>query len=357
MKSVIITGVSLLILSVVFLNCKSTQSKQVKSLPSSANSTNAGVAQVVRLAEAFKATLTSDQLSVLQLEYSKKDAIKWSNFPQGATRPARVGVSLGTLNSTQVEAFKALMTSALAQGEPNEGYDELEGILAADDYFGTTLGKTGMFGRSHFYIAFLGNPTTTGLWELQFGGHHFAFSNTYNNGQITGATPSFRGVEPMASITVGSRTYQPMEQERAAFAKLMETLSEGEKTSAKLSNTYSDILLGPGKDGAFPNTKQGIRVTDLNDIKQTQIQRAIELYVKDLDGVTAKEIMAKYTAELSNTYLSYSGSGSMNVNNDYARIDGPGVWIEYSVQPSRDFPGTTHPHSVWRDRKGDYGGN
>jgi hypothetical protein len=47
----------------------------------------------------------------------------------------------------------------------------------------------------------------------------------------------------------------------------------------------------------------------------------------------------------------------MNQNNDYVRIDGPGIWIEYSAQPSRDFPGTTHPHSVWRDRKTDYGGN
>ncbi len=357
MKLITIAGACFLMLSVVFVRCRSTQNKQVKSAASWSNSTAADAAPIVRLAEAFKATLTPDQLSLLQLEYSKKDAVKWSNFPQGAARPARVGVSIGTFNTTQLAAFKALMTSALAQGSANEGYDELEGILAADDYFGTTLGKSNMFGRKYFFIAFLGNPTTSGLWELQYGGHHFAFSNTYNNGKIIGATPSFRGVEPMLPIAAGNRAYQPMEQERDAFNKLIETLNEAEKATAKLSNIFSDVLLGPGKDGKFPETRQGIRITDLNDTKQKQALRAIELYVKDLDATTAKNVMAKYTAELPNTCLSYSGSGSMNQNNDYVRIDGPGIWIEYSAQPSRDFPGTTHPHSVWRDRKTDYGGN
>jgi hypothetical protein len=356
MKSTVITA-CFLILSVVFLCCKSTQNQQVKGATSSANSTTARLPQIVRLAEAFKTTLTPDQLSLLQLEYSKKDAIKWSNFPQGATRPARVGLSIGTLNSKQVAAFRALMISALAQSPDNEGYDELEGIVAADEYFGTTLGKSNMFGRKYFFIAFLGSPTTTGLWELRFGVHHFAFANTYNNGKITGATPSFRGVEPLLPIAADNRTYQPMGQERDAFAKLIDMLSEDEKAAAKLSATFSDILLGPGKDGKFPETRQGIKVAGLNGIMQKQALTAIELYVKDLDAPTAKDVMAKYTAELPDTYLSFSGSGSMNKNNDYVRIDGPSIWIEYSVQPSRDFPGTTHPHSVWRDRKTDYGGN
>jgi len=34
-------------------------------------------------------------------------------------------------------------------------------------------------------------------------------------------------------------------------------------------------------------------------------------------------IMAKYKAELADTYISYSGSGAMYKVNDYVRIDGP----------------------------------
>ena len=161
----------------------------------------------------------------------------------------------------------------------------------------------------------------------------------------------------MAPITANGQTYQPIEQEKTAFAKVIHMLDPVEKDTAKLSATYADVLLGPGQDGKFPNAKQGVKIGGLNSAKQKEISKVIALYINDLDAATAKQLMAKYTSELTDTYLSFSGSGTMNQENDYIRIDGPTLWIEYTVQPSRDFPGTTHPHSVWRDRKMDYGGN
>lgn len=229
--------------------------------------------------------------------------------------------------------------------------------LPADDYFGTATGKTGTFTAGNFFMAFLGNPSPTGLWEIQFGGHHYAFANTYNGGKITGATPSFRGVEPQSTITLNNRTYQPMGDEQQAFAVLLNSLNETEKNTAKLSATFRDVLLGPGRDGQFPNAKQGIRVGDLSAAQKTLVLNAIKRYVNDLDPTTAASVLVSYTTDLAETYVAYSGSGTMNQNGDYIRIDGPNVWIEYSNQPSRDFPGTTHPHSVWRDRMSDYGGN
>lgn len=316
-----------------------------------------GLARVICLADAFKATLTTAQQTTLQLPYSKADAVRWSNFPQAFSRPSRVGISFGSLNATQLKAAKALMAAVLTTGVPNEGYDELEGGLAADDYLGTTLGKTDTFGAGNFSLAFLGIPSTTGLWELQYGGHHYAFANTYKGGKIAGVTPSFRGVEPITPITVNGKTYQPMEQERQAFATLLAGLSSHEQSSAQLSASFRDILLGPGRDGEFPTTKLGLKVSDLSEVRQKLVLNAIKLYVNDLDPVTAASILARYTNELADTYLAYAGSGTMNQPSDYVRIDGPGVWIEYSAQGSRDFPGTTHPHSVWRDHLTDYGGN
>ena len=316
-----------------------------------------GLARVVCLADAFRATLTSEQITTLQLPYSKTDAVKWSNFPEFGARPRRVGIKLGVLNAAQLKAAKALMGAVMSRNVANEGFDELEGNLAADTHFGTTTGKTDTFNSGNYYMAFLGTPSTTGLWELQFGGHHYAFANTYKGGKVTGVTPSFRGVEPMTAVTINGRTYQPVEQERQAFADLLAGLSNSEQATAKLSVSFRDILLGPGKDGQFPTTRQGVKAGELSAARQKQVLNAIKLYVHDLDPATAAPILAKYTAELANTYVAYSGSETMSQPNDYVRIDGPNVWIEYSGQPSRDFPGTTHPHSVWRDRTGDYGGN
>ena len=316
-----------------------------------------GLARVVCLADAFKATLSADQLAVLQRTYSKAEAVKWSNFPEFAERPRRVGIRLGSLSAAQLKGAKALMAAVMAQNVPNEGYDELEGNLAADEYVGTLTGKTNLFNAGNYYLAFLGMPSTTGLWELQFGGHHFAVANTYNGGKLTSVTPSFRGVEPIAPVTINGHTHQSLEQERQAFATLLGSLNSNEQAVAKLSATFRDILLGPDRDGQFPTTRQGIKAGDLSAAQKKLVLNAIKLYVNDLEPTSVAPILANYTADLDNTYVAFSGSGTMSQAGDYIRIDGPRIWIEYSGQGSRDIPGTVHPHSVWRDRVSDYGGN
>jgi Protein of unknown function (DUF3500) len=331
-----------------------TPPEPIKNVQLADCSKDTGMAKIIGLADNFKATLSDALLAKLQLTYSVSDAQKWSNFPE--FRPTRVGVRLGALNTAQLAAAKALMATVMGQSD-NEGFDEWQGALAADDYFGQETGKKQLFNSGNFFIAFLGKPSATELWELQCGGHHFAFGNTYKSGKLIGATPSFRGVEPEQSIEMNGRIYQPLAQEHAAFSKILAVLSETERNSAKLSTNFRDILLGPNKDGQFPNVKQGIKIGTLASAQQAAIIEAIKLYVNDLDATTANQIMAKYTTELPDTYLAYSGSGTMNNGGDYIRLDGASLWIEYSAQPSRDFPNTAHPHSVWRDRQSDYGGN
>ena len=262
---------------------------QLKIKPSSVsvnNVTDTGIARIVQMAKIFKATLNNEQSALLQLAYSKTDAVKWSNFPQAFTRTKRVGVSFSSLNSAQLVAAKNLIAVVLGKGTMDEGSDEFDGIRAAGDYFGKETGNTETFGAGNYFIAFLGKPGTTGLWELQFGGHHFAFANTYKDGKVMGATPSFRGVEPKKPVTANGRTYQPIEQEREAFSKMIEGLTIDEKSIAKLTVRFSDILLGPGRDGDFPNSKQGQRIGDLTNAQQQLVLNAIKLYVNDLDAVT-----------------------------------------------------------------------
>jgi hypothetical protein len=172
------------------------------------------------------------------------------------------------------------------------------------------------------------------FWELQYGGHHFAVANTYNGGTLTGVTPSFRGVEPVTAVTQNGKTYQPLEQERQAFATILAGLGTSEQTTAKLSTSFSDVLLGPGKDAQFPTAKQGLRVGNLSAAQKALVLNAIKLYVNDLDPVTAAPVLAKYTAELDNTYVAYVGSGTLSTQGEYVRLDGPTIWIEYSAQSS-----------------------
>lgn len=314
-----------------------------------------GLTKIICLAENFKATLTAAQIAIVQLEYSKTNAVKWSNLPQALTQTKRVGLNFGALNATQLEAAKALLKEATGTLS-NEGYSELQQILGADNYLNANGGGA-TYGDVNYYIAFLGMPSTTGLWELQFGGHHFALANTYNQGKLTGATPSFRAVEPMAAFTLSGAQVQPIEQERKAFSDLLKALTTAELAAARLTSTYSDLLLGPGKDGQFPSAKSGLKVGDLDADKKSLVLNAIKTYVQDIDDANAATILSKYTTELNDTYIAYTGTTDVNTQNDYVRIDGPNVWIEYSAQGGIVIRNVSHPHSVWRDRSGDYGGN
>ncbi|PSL34100.1 DUF3500 domain-containing protein [Dyadobacter jiangsuensis] len=371
MKALTKAGSSLALLALFTLSCSSSEESsevtpdtgatssvtEALAVTTSANtscSSASGVAKVVCLAEAFKTTLSSSQVSTMQLTYNQTNTRKWSNLPAGMS--ARVGIDLGSLNDTQLAAFRDLMVAVLEVGTSNEGYDEMLGNLVADDYL-TTVGGGSDYGAGNYYLSFLGTPSTTGLWEILFTGHHYTQPYTFNAGQLTGVTPAFRGVEPASAITAGSTTYQPFEQERQLFATMLGGFSSAEQASAKLSATYSDLLLGPGQDGKFPATKSGLKVGSLTSDKQALVLNAIKLYVNDLDATSASSILTKYTSELADTYVAYSGTTAVSTKNDYVRIDGPSVWIEFSYQGGVIIRDTPHPHSVWRDHSSDYGGN
>ncbi|MFD2937359.1 DUF3500 domain-containing protein [Spirosoma flavum] len=324
------------------------------ALSATTSSSASGVTQVVALAEAFKATLSSSQVTTMQLTYTKANAQKWSNLP--AALSARNGINLGALTTTQLTAFRNLMQGLLALGVINEGYDEMIGNLVADDYL-NTIGGGSDYGAGNYYLSFLGTPSTTGLWALLFTGHHYTQPYTFNAGAFTGVTPAFRGTEPQAAVTAANRTYQAFEQERVAFAAMLTGLSTAEQTTAKLSGTFSDLVLGPGQDGKFPATKSGLQVSGLSAANQALVLNAIKLYVNDLEASAAATVLAKYTSELANTYIAYSGTTVMSTQNDYVRIDGPSVWIEFSYQGGIIIKNTPHSHSVWRDHTSDYGGN
>ncbi|WP_432507434.1 DUF3500 domain-containing protein [Kineococcus arenarius] len=369
-------------------------SSSTTSSSSSSSTVAAGSGDVVALAEAFAATLSDEQRETLNQEYTFANAANWSNFPDallsggfggggggaapsgamtgapsGGTRTGapsgaapgggaststgRVGLQTSELSDDQWAALEALLAAATGSAE-DEGYDEVVQHLEADDYLGENSGGDS-YGRGNFFIAFLGTPSTSGTWELQFGGHHLAVANTYVDGQLAGATPSFRGIEPFSTVEVDGDTVQPEQQEQQAFVALLSSLDETQLTTATLSSSFNDILLGPGEDWAFPTTSEGLKGSELTDEQKALLLDAIERYVGDVDDENAATILAQYENELDETHVAHSGTTAMDQIGDYVRIDGPSVWIEFSMQIGIVLSGA-HPHAVWRDKDTDYAG-
>jgi hypothetical protein len=351
---------SALILLMVFA-CKKDKDTTTSSTGTDATDTTSTVttdcstaantpAKVVCLAEAFKATLSSSQITTLQVDYSQTNAIKWSNLPCGAT--CRNGLQLSNLTTAQVTAALAVVEAATGT-VANEGYSEIAQIRAADDVLGT-VASGGMYSSGIYFIAFLGTPSATGTWQLQFGGHHLAVNITYKAGEVVGATPMFEGIEPK-SWTSSSTTYAPLSSEQSGMAAMLASLNATQLASAKLSATFGDVLLGPNEDGQFPATKQGLAVSSLTDAQKLLVLAAMKPWVQDADDATAASLLTIYENELNSTYIAYSGNATLATNADYVRIDGPSVWIEFVCQTGVVYPSQIHYHSVWRDHSRDYG--
>jgi Protein of unknown function (DUF3500) len=315
-----------------------------------------GTARLVCLIDLLKAGASADVLKYMQVDYSVATAKKWSNLPAGGYRN-RPGITLGELTVDQRGLVKAILTEAMGLAL-NEGTDELMQVLNADDYIETVTTDHAGYSSSNFYLGFLGKPAATGTWQLYYGGHHTAVTNTFKDGVLVGATPSFRGIEPFPPFTMNGRENQPLVQERDAFAAILKSLSAEQQASAKIKGTFTDVVAGPQNDDAIPATQEGISVSKLSAEQQALVIAAIETYVGDIDAANAATIMAKYKSELPQSALGFSGSTELNSENDYVRIDGPSIWLEFSMQSNKSTGAEgNHPHSIWRDKTWDYGGN
>jgi hypothetical protein len=308
-------------------------------------------------ATAFYNTLSTSQQSTVQLTWSLDTARKWSNLP--AQLVARNGITWGSLSTAQKTAASTPIATALSSG----GKTLWEGRQAADDYLNANGGGSS-YGNGRYYIAFLGTPSASDFWMLQLTGHHITYNIAFN-GSVKSPTPLFLGIEPKGSFTQDGTTYDPMEAQRTAMSNLGASLTS--YSGAKLSGTYSDLLFGANGsgniDGTCPRsyssvTEHGLLYTSLSSSDQALVQAAIKAYVNTQATEYADDLLAAYldSTALASTYVAYSGSGTVTTNGDYFRIEGPRVWIEFSVQRGVIFSSDIHYHTIWRDKTGDYGG-
>ena len=311
---------------------------------------SSGVSDVVDAANAFLDTLDSDQQAEVLLDFTEANATAWSNLPCGST--CRVGIEFSSLSDEQLTAAEAVIEAATGTGS-DTGYDQISQILKADDYLGETASG---YGSGNYYLAFLGTPSTSGTWQLHFGGHHLALNLTYKDGAVEGTTPYFVGVEPTSWTDDDGTSYAPLSGMYDGMKAMVDSLTTDELTEAKLSESFSDVLLGPDDDGGFPSTKEGISVGELTDDQQALVLAAMKPWVDVADDDTAASVLSTYESELDDTYIAYSGSTDLSAQGDYVRIDGPGVWIEFVCQDGVVYSSQIHYHPVYRDHSTDYGG-
>ena len=335
--------------------------------------------QIVSAANAFLHTLDETQRQHVMYAFTDDaQRARWSNFPTGFV--PRGGISLEDMTPPQQTAAMNLLSTVLSP----RGLEKVQQIRQADDDFKTNGSKRGprgggpppqggqqpggpgrpggpgnrgpaggaMFGADLYYISFLGTPSETTPWMLQFGGHHLALNITIA-GSKGALTPSLTGAQP-AQFLLDGKTIRPLGAESDKGLALLTALSDDQRKKAILNYRVADLVLGPGQDGK-KITPEGLKATEMNDQQHAMLLDLIGEWAGIANESAAKVRMDQMKADLSETWFAWSGSAAVASGTNitaYYRIQGPHLVIEYA--PQNDEP-ANHVHTMYRDPTNDYG--
>jgi Protein of unknown function (DUF3500) len=302
----------------------------------------------------------------------------------------RGGISLKQMNPAQRDAAMKLMATVLSP----MGLEKVNAIRDADDDFKANGSKRGprgggppagpppggqngppprggpppsggpvrpggppfssenMFGSDLYYISFLGRPSTTDPWMLQFGGHHLALNITIVGSQGI-LTPTLTGAQP-ATFKLNGKTIRPIGRESDKALALLQSLDVNQRGHAILPYTVADLVLGPGQDDK-KIAPEGLKALEMNAAQRAMLLDLIGEWAGIINKSSADARMAQIKAELNDTWFAWSGPATSSVGTNitaYYRIQGPHLVIEYA--PQNDEP-ANHVHTIYRDPVNDYG--
>ncbi len=193
------------------------------------------------------------------------------------------------------------------------------------------------FGSDYYYVSFLGAPSVTSPWTLQFGGHHLAINATVVGSDVTLA-PSLTGGQPVRFTANGEEIYI-VEEEVAEATALLNSLTVEQQSQAVLGTQSIDLVLGPGKDG-LTLEQEGLPASQMTGDQNGLFLNLIEARLGILNADDLAPKMAEIEANLQQTYFAWFGS-TTDTGSAYWRVTGPTVLIEFSPQNMGGIPAIT----------------
>ena len=351
--------------------------------------------KVVAAANTFLATLSDAQKKAVLFDWTD-DAQRahWSPLPEGFFN--RAGVRWGELNAEQRGALMELLGTVLS----TDGLEMVKNQMNADDVWKATGGTLNVppstaalafsndlppvgppgggqppaggprnagsgsggpggslpetnFGSDYYSVSFVGTPSTTSPWTLQYGGHHLGINATVVGPNLTLA-PSLTGGEPIRATVMG-KTFMVVPQVpremKDAFA-MLGSLNAEQRSRAVISTQRIDLVLGPGHDNQTLQP-EGLPGSAMSASQKTQLLALIEDRLGALNAEALAPKLKVIEKNLNETYFAWYGPTSAG-SAAYYRVTGPSVIIEFSPQTLGNDP-ANHLHSLYRDPTNDYG--
>jgi Protein of unknown function (DUF3500) len=319
-------------------------------------STGVSTAPVKAAADAFLASLTSEQRTKASFGVDDPEWRKWMN----QHFYVRQGVGFNEMSEAQREAAFGLLRASLSA----KGLTLTRDIMRLNH----TLGEMNdndfvQYGEWLYWITLMGTPSATEPWGWQLDGHH-AIVNYFVLGDQVVMTPTFFGSEPVIAESGKYKGTTILQDEQRMGTELLASLTDAQRAKAvlSLSKDGNNNIGEAFKDNAVL-AYAGVRATEMTEAQRRRLVALVEAYVGTMREGHARVKMSEVRAHLDDTYFAWiGGSGPDSVF--YYRIHSPVILIEFDHQMPAGLrhvyterrPRRDHVHVVIRTPNGnDYG--
>lgn len=330
------------------------------SATADAATTGDTVAATATAAQEFLGTLSEEQQEQVSYAYDDENrTTTWSNFP--VTFVERAGINLNDFSEQQRAAAMKVLETLLNE----DSYEMVTGIMGGDEYLNENSSSS-EDSLGQYYLAFYGDPTDTGTWGLQFGGHHIGLNATLGADAITFA-PTHFGVQPAEYTDENGTTVKPLERMYESAFAFYDSLSGEQQEQLYQGGEVQNMVCAPGDTCDFP-TGTGLKGSDLNDGQKQLLLELISHWAALGDEETSQHELSQIEATLDDTYVNWSGATTYDTSTGdgiYFQISGPKAYIEFANQQGSagaDVDGVVtagwgHVHTIYRDPGSDYAGD
>ena len=310
--------------------------------------------KMTQAAQAFLATLSSEQKKTCLMPYDTPDRVGWHFIPKAE----RKGLQVKHMNEDQREAALELLRNVLSE----VGYDKATTIMSLESLL-RELQKPGGSGPIRdplrYYYTVFGQVDGTGRWGLSIEGHHLSLNFVVEGDRVVSSTPTFFAANPTivyreASGGPPTGTRVLADEELMAF-NLVQRLRDDQRAVTVIAEKAPREIRAAGEAQPPAYAQDGLSLADMDDQQQQILKSLIAVYAHNLPPDLAQERLAAIeTAGYDNVFFAWAGAARPGIGH-YYRIQGPTFLIEFvNTQPDALGNPASHIHCVWRDPTGDF---
>jgi hypothetical protein len=319
-------------------------------------STGVSTEPVRKAADAFLASLSTEQRKQTQFAVEDPEWRKWMN----QHFYVRQGVAFRDMNENQREMAISLLRASLSA----KGLKLSQDIMRLNH----TLGELNNnnfeeYGEWLYWITIMGDPSSKEPWGWQLDGHHLIINYFVLGDQVV-MTPFFVGSEPVVAHAGKYKGTAILQGEQAAGLRFVNSLNHEQRAKAILpaKKTGNNNVGEAFKDNAVLDYT-GLKASTMTDAQRKDLVALIEQYVSNMKEGHARVRMDEVRRHLQDTWFTWIGE----TNEDsvfYYRIHSPVILIEFDHQQPAGLrhvhppgkPNREHIHVVVRTPNGnDYG--